>query len=254
MQIIILAGGKGTRLSEYTQEVPKPMVKIGTKPIIWHIIKYYYKYGFNDFIIALGHKGEVIKEYFYNYSKLNANLTINLKDGEVKYHNNSNLDLKVSLINTGLETSTGGRIKALEEFINKEEFMFTYGDGLSNINIPELISFHREKKKLLTMSAVHPPARFGELSIDDQSLLEDFEEKPQMQSGWINGGFFVANKKILKYINSPDEMFEREPIQRLAQEKEVAIYKHFGFWKCMDNRRDKEILTQIWEKGNAPWK
>lgn len=254
MKIIILAGGKGTRLSEYTQKIPKPMVPISSKPIIWHIMNYYSKYGFNEFIVALGYKGEIIKEYFYNYSKLNADLTINLKDGDINYNNNQNIDWRVSLINTGMNTSTGGRIKALSEYIDGDEFMFTYGDGLSNINIPELLSFHRNKNKLLTMSAVHPPARFGELTINEGNLLEDFKEKPQMQSGWINGGFFVANKKILNYINSPNEMFEREPIQRLINLSEVAIYKHYGFWKCMDNRRDKDLLTEIWEDGNAPWK
>ena len=255
MKIVILAGGKGTRLSEYTQKIPKPMVQIGSKPIIWHIMNYYSKFGFNEFILALGYKGEIIKEYFYQYSRFNSNFTINLKDGSLDYHSNNNLNWKVSFINTGLETATGGRIKAISEYVkDEEEFMFTYGDGLSNINITELISFHKKRKKFLTMTAVHPPARFGELSISDNDTLESFQEKPQMQNGWINGGFFVANNKILKYINDPMEMFEREPIQRLIKEKEVSIYKHFGFWKCMDNIRDKNTLSEIWDSGKAPWK
>ena len=255
MKIVILAGGKGTRLSEYTKQIPKPMVQIGSRPIIWHIMNYYSNWGFKEFVIALGYKGRLIKEYFYNYSKLNSNLQINLQNGNLDYLDSSNIDWKVSLIDTGLETATGGRIKRLSKYLSSEDnFMFTYGDGLSNINIKELIKCHNKQQKLLTISAVHPPARFGELSISEENLLKSFKEKPQMQTGWINGGFFIANKKIIEFIESDDEMFEREPIQRLIDEGEVNIYKHSGFWKCMDNRRDKDQLTQIWDSGNAPWK
>ena len=255
MKTVILAGGKGTRLSEYTKKIPKPMVSIGSRPIIWHIMNYYSNWGIKNFIVALGYKGNIIKEYYYNYSRLNSNLNINLSSGDIQYIDSSNIDWEISLINTGLETATGGRIKKIGKYLKSDEnFMITYGDGLSNINIKELLDSHIKQKKLLTISAVHPPARFGELSISEDNLLRKFEEKPQMQNGWINGGFFVANKKIIDYVNDDDEMFEREPIQRLINKKEVNVYKHHGFWKCMDNVRDRDQLTKIWDSGKAPWK
>ncbi len=254
MKVVILAGGKGTRLSEFTKEIPKPMVPIGGIPIIWHIMNYYAKFNITEFIVSLGYKGHIIKEYFNNYPTINSDFTVNLQSGLKQLHGKSKYDWNVTLVDTGQETLTAGRLRRIEEYVNEETFMMTYGDGLSNVNISKLHKFHISHGKHMTMTGVHPPARFGELEIDrnDNSLI-DFEEKPQLQTGWINGGFFVLNKSIFKYLKADNQMLEREPIQNLVKENQIKIYKHEGFWKCMDNRRDYEQLNNIW-LNDAPWK
>jgi len=251
MKIIILAGGFGTRLSEYTQTIPKPMAPISEKPIIWHIMKIYEKYGFNDFIVALGYKSEVIKEYFSKYSILNSNFSINLKNGDIHSHEIQSEDWNVTLVNTGLNTMTGGRIKRLQEFIGNETFMVTYGDGVGNINITELLEFHKSHKKTATVTAVRPQARFGELEILNDKV-KSFKEKPQLDQGWINGGFFVFEPKIFNLIKSDEVMLEREPLEILSRENELMAFKHEGFWKCMDTKRDLETLNELADLS-PPW-
>jgi glucose-1-phosphate cytidylyltransferase len=229
MKVVILAGGKGTRLSEYTKLIPKPMVKIGSKPIIEHIINYYEKYGFNDFIIATGYKHNVIKKYFLNKKK----------------------KLNINVINTGVETLTGSRLKKLKIHLN-QTFMLTYGDGLSNINLSKLLNFHRKKKKLITLTAVHPPARFGELSIS-RGVVTNFKEKPQLQKGWINGGYFVVEPEFLDYIDERNVMLERSPLTKAVKTKNLIAYKHDSFWFCMDTLRDKKVLDNMIKNKKSPW-
>tara|TARA_B110000971_G_scaffold161128_1_gene164686 strand:- start:110 stop:826 length:717 start_codon:yes stop_codon:yes gene_type:complete len=231
--VVILCGGLGTRLSEETQTKPKPMVEIGGKPIIYHLIKYFEFYGFNNFLIAAGYKKEIIDAYFKK-EKFNSTITV---------------------VDTGNNSMTGGRVLRIEKYIkNNDFFILTYGDGLSNINLKDLITFHLEKKKIATITAVHPPARFGELEINEQSEVKNFIEKPQVKAGWINGGFFVLSNKIFKYIDNDATIFEKEPIEKLVKEKEISAFKHEGFWKCMDTLRDKISLNEIWNEGDAPWK
>jgi len=252
MKVVILAGGFGTRLSEYTETIPKPMVRIGGKPIIWHIMKRYAKFGHKDFYIALGYKAEVIKEYFMNFHALNSNLTVNLKDGSVTTHYEESLDWNVTLIDTGLESMTGGRIKLMKKFIGDEPFLLTYGDGLSDVDIHKLIEFHTKHKKMITVSAVHPGARFGELQIND-NVVTSFKEKPQINEGWINGGYFVVNPEFLELIENEKTILEKEPLEEASRLGQLMAYQHDGFWHCMDTKRDHEALENIWLNNHAPW-
>lgn len=253
MKVVILAGGFGTRLKEITEIKPKPLVEIGEHPILWHIMKSYAANGFSEFVIALGYKGEVIKDYFINYRCHNNNLIISLKNGEIKIENERCEDWVIHLLDTGIETQTGGRIKLAADYIGNEPFMLTYGDGVSNVEIEKLLKFHHENKKLVTVTAVHPPARFGEIALDG-NLVTYFKEKPQIGEGWINGGFFVLNPGATKYINDLSTIWESEPLETLAADKQLAVYKHEGFWQCMDTFRDVKLLEKLWGEKCAPWK
>lgn len=253
MKVAILAGGLGTRLSEETTLKPKPMVEIGGKPILWHIMNIYAAHGFNEFVIALGYKGEIIKDYFLNYHHRSRNLTVQLGTGEVTIHNQEGENWTVHLLDTGHDTQTGGRVKQVAEFIGSEPFMLTYGDGVSNVNISALLEFHRKQGKLATLTAVRPPARFGHLVIESDQIIR-FEEKPQVGEGWINGGFFVLQPEIVNYIESNDTYWEREPLEQIADQGQLAAYRHGDFWQCMDTLRDVHLLEKLWQEGNAPWK
>jgi glucose-1-phosphate cytidylyltransferase len=252
MKVILLAGGFGTRLSEYTEVVPKPMVKIGGKPILWHIMKTFAHYGHNDFYIALGYKAEVVKEYFMNYRALNSDFTVNLGTGALTSHLIDEVDWNVTLVNTGLNSMTGGRIRRMHEHIGKETFLLTYGDGLSDVNLDKLIKFHKTHGKMITMTAVRPGTRFGELELDNGKVVS-FEEKPQLHEGWINGGYFVVEPEIMNLITGDEIMLEREPLVKAAKQGELMAYSHEGFWQCMDTKRDLELLTKLWEGNAAPW-
>ena len=252
MKVVILAGGFGTRLSEYTSEIPKPMVQIGNKPILWHIMKIYAEYGFKDFYVALGYKSEIIKNYFLNYKSLNNDFSINLKNGNISFYNNNGDDWNIHLIDTGLKTMTGGRLKRLQKFLKNDKFMLTYGDGLSDIDINKLLKFHKNHKKMITVTAVRPTARFGELEINSNNLVKKFEEKPQLYEGWINGGFFIFEPGIFDLIDNDATLLEREPLERAAKKGELMAYKHDSFWQCMDNKRDYELLNSYWDNG-PPW-
>ena len=251
MKVIILAGGFGTRLSEYTDTIPKPMAKIGDKPILWHIMKIFEHHALNDFVLALGYKNEIIKEYFSKYSLLNSDFSIDLKSGNMEMHQVQSEDWNVTLVDTGLDTMTGGRIKRLKDFVGNQTFMVTYGDGVGNIDINNLIKFHKSHKKLATVTAVRPQARFGELEIVDD-CVKSFKEKPQLDQGWINGGFFVLEPEVFDLISDDSVMFERQPLEELSSEENLMAYKHHGFWKCMDTKRDLEILNDLWNT-NPPW-
>lgn len=253
MKVAILAGGLGTRLSEETTIKPKPMVEIGGKPMLWHIMNIYAAYGFKEFVIALGYKGEIIKDYFLNYHYRARNLTVKLNTGEVITHDQNGEDWIIHLLDTGTDTQTGGRIKRVVEFIGTETFMLTYGDGVSNVNIPRLIEFHNRKKKLATMTAVRPPARFGQMVIEDHRVIE-FKEKPQIGEGWINGGFFVLEPEIANYIANDTIVWEKEPLEKLSSEGQLMAYPHDDFWQCMDTLRDVHQLDRLWLEGMAPWK
>jgi len=252
MKVVILAGGYGTRLSEYTEQIPKPMVTIGSKPILWHIMQSYSYYGHNDFYVALGYKSEVIKNYFLNYKSVNNDFSINLKNGKVNFQNSDELDWNVNLIDTGLNTMTGGRVKRMRDFLNNERFMLTYGDGLSDLDISKLINFHESHGKMVTVTAVRPTARFGELDIDEKNEVKKFEEKPQLYEGWINGGFFIFEPEIFNLIDGDKTLLEREPLERASNAGELMAYKHDSFWQCMDNKRDHELLKSYWDSG-PPW-
>jgi len=254
MKVVILAGGFGTRLSEETDLRPKPMVEIGDKPILWHIMKIYSSYGFNEFIILLGYKGYAIKEYFANYFIHNSNITIDLSNNSLNVEQSNSENWKVTLIDTGLNTLTGGRIKRAREIIGDAPFFLTYGDGLSDVDIQKTLDFHISSKKLITMTAVKPAGRYGALNIDKNSIVTEFKEKPKGDNSWINGGFFVCEPEVLDYIEGDDTIFEEEPLSKLAREGNLLAYKHSGFWECMDTLRDKKHLSEIWESGNAPWK
>ena len=251
MKVVILAGGKGTRISEYTNVIPKPMVPIGNFPIIWHIMKIYAHYGFTDFVVALGYKSEVIKDYFIKFNALNSDFTVDLSNGKIEIHQNKSLDWKVTLVDTGQETMTGGRLKRLKNYLDGDTFMLTYGDGLADINIKDLLNFHLANKKLVTMTAVRPSARFGELELNS-NLITSFKEKPQLKDGWINGGFFVMEKEFIDFIKDDTEMLERNPLEIVAKNNQLIAFKHKSFWQCMDNKRDLENLQKLW-KDNPPW-
>ena len=253
MKVAILAGGYGSRLAEETEVKPKPMVEIGGKPILWHIMMHYGSFGFKDFVIALGYKGEYIKKYMVDYNSLNSDLTVNLKNGKVNRHSRHKLDWKVELIDTGQGTLTGGRIKRLAPYIGNKTFMLTWGDGVSNVDLKDLLAFHRSHGKLATMTAVRPTARYGHLEFDGDRIVE-FAEKPQTKEGWINGAFFVLEPKVFDYIEGDETQWEREPLEQLAKEGQLMAYKHPSFWQCMDTLRDKYLLEKMWESGNTPWK
>lgn len=252
MKVIILAGGFGTRLSEYTEDIPKPMVKIGNRPILWHIMKTFAHYGHKDFHVALGYKGEVIRSYFLNYSLINSDFTIDLSSGAIESHKENVIDWRVSLIDTGLSTMTGGRVKRLSNYIGNEPFLLTYGDGLANINIDLLLEFHKSHGKMITVSAVHPAARFGELEMENERVAS-FQEKPQTSQGWINGGYFVIQPEFFDLIDSDATVLEREPLEKAANMGELMAYKHEGFWQCMDTKRDRDHLDELWRRKEAPW-
>jgi len=252
MKVIILAGGFGTRLSEYTDRIPKPMILIGGKPILWHIMSTYAHYGHKDFHLALGYKAEIIKEYFLNYSNLNSNFSVNLMNGRVISHQPSTLDWNINLVDTGINSMTGGRVRRLKSFIGNETFLLTYGDGVSNINIDELIKFHKQHGKMVTISAVHPVARFGELQINN-GLVESFKEKPQLNQGWINGGYFVIEPSFFELIEGDQTILEKEPLETVAKLGELMAYQHDGYWQCMDTKRDHEHLEELYASGSAPW-
>lgn len=251
MKVIILAGGFGMRLSEYTELIPKPMVKIGGKPILWHIMKTYASFDHKDFYVALGYKAEIIKEYFLNYRSLNADFTVDLGSGTVKSHQLDTVDWRVTLANTGESTMTGGRVKRMQSFISNETFMLTYGDGLADIDLDALLAFHRSHGKMITVSAVRPAARFGELKLDGERVAH-FQEKPQLHAGWINGGYFVIEPSFFDLIAGESTLLEREPLEQATKAGELMAYRHDGFWQCMDTKRDHELLESLWTKG-APW-
>lgn len=252
MKVVILAGGFGTRLQEETAIKPKPMVEIGHRPILWHIMNSYANYGFKEFVIALGYKGEVIKDYFLNYRHRASSLTVNLRSGEVVMRNGYAEDWTVHLLDTGLHTQTGGRVKRVAEFIGDEAFLLTYGDGVANVDISRLLAFHRSHGRLATITAVRPPARFGGISFNGD-FVACFEEKPQIGEGWINGGFFVLEPGVVDYIDDDSTTWEREPLERLAKDGQLAAYRHSGFWQCMDTLRDVKLLESLWQSRNAPW-
>ena len=253
MKIVILAGGRGTRLSEETVARPKPMVEIGGKPILWHIMNIYASYGYKDFLVACGYKGEMIKDYFHNFFIRNSDYIVDLRDGSLNVVNGSGLDWRIGVIDTGLDTMTGGRILRLNKWIGKETFMVTYGDGLGDIDIRSLVAFHKAHGRLATVTAVRPPARFGGLILDRDAVCE-FSEKPQTGEGWINGGFFVFEPGVLGYMTGDETILEREPLERLAAGKQLMAFCHGGFWQPMDTLRDKELLESLWASGKAPWK
>lgn len=253
MKVIILAGGLGTRLSEYTKKIPKPMVPIGNKPILLHIIESYKKYGLRDFYIALGYKGEIIKKFFIDLSKIHFEKAQELILQEEITLAMPDLNINITLVETGKETMTGGRLRRLKRFVGDESFLMTYGDGLSNIDINALIKRHKEKKKLVTVSAVHPIARFGELTLDNDGDVIAFKEKPQLQQGWINGGFFVIEPPFLEFIEDDSTILEKEPLEKAANLNELSAFLHEGFWHCMDTQRDKDFLDDLLAQGVSPW-
>jgi glucose-1-phosphate cytidylyltransferase len=255
MKTVILAGGLGTRLSEETDLRPKPMVEIGGKPILWHIMKIYSHYGYNDFIICCGYKSYFIKDYFYHYYMHSSDITVDLTSNKITYHNSTSEPWKITLVDTGLDTMTGGRIKRVQKYIGNEPFMLTYGDGVGNINIPELINFHKQNKKTVTLTAVLPDGKFGALQLNNSDDITEFREKPAGDGSWINGGFFVCEPKVFDYITKGDStIFEREPLEKLAADKQLKAYKHTGFWKPMDTLKQKIELNSLWNSDNPPWK
>ena len=255
MKVLLLAGGLGTRLSEETDIKPKPMLDIGGKPILWHIMKTYSHYGFNDFVILLGYKGYYIKEYFANYFLHQSDVTIDMSDGSMEIHNNSSEPWKVTLLDTGWDSMTGGRIKRAQDFVGEESFMLTYGDGVADINIEELVKFHKTHGKAMTMTSAQPDGRFGALNIDENNKVKEFKEKPKGDGSWINAGYFICEPKVFDYIVDGDSsVFEQSPLMNLAKDDEVHTYKHHDFWMPMDTLRDKHKLNELWSSDKAPWK
>jgi glucose-1-phosphate cytidylyltransferase len=252
-KVAILAGGVGSRLAEETQIKPKPMVEIGGHPILWHIMKHYAHYGFAEFVIALGYKGEIIKRYMVDYCRMRSNLTVDFRNGDVEVHDSYKADWTVELIDTGIDTFTGGRIKRLAPYLGNRTFMLTWGDGVSDVNLNALLKFHKSHGKLATLTAVRPAARFGHLDIDGCKVRE-FSEKPQTSEGWINGAFFVLEPGIFDYIDGDETQWEKEPLENLARDGELMAYRHTSFWQCMDTMRDKVLLESLWQKENPPWK
>jgi glucose-1-phosphate cytidylyltransferase len=253
MKVLILAGGLGSRLSEETTIKPKPMVEVGGKPILWHIMKIYSFYGYNEFIILCGYKGYLIKEYFAHYFLHMADMTIDMRSNTIEHLNNQAEPWKVTLIDTGVETMTGGRIKRVQKYVGDEPFMLTYGDGVADINLNELVEFHKSHGKLITMTSVLPEGRFGALNIDNANMVSSFQEKPKGDGSWINGGFFICQPEVFSYISGDETLFEREPLENLAREGQLFTYKHHGFWKPMDTQRDKNLMEELVEKNKAPW-
>lgn len=255
MKVVLLAGGFGTRISEESHLKPKPMIEIGGQPILWHIMKEYSSYGFNEFVICAGYKQQVIKEYFANYYLHRSDITFDFTaQNEMVVHNNVAEPWKVSIVDTGLNTMTGGRIKRVRDYIGNDTFMITYGDGVCDINIKELYDFHKKSGKLATMTAIQPGGRFGTLDIDESNTIERFSEKRKEDGGWINGGYMVIEPQVIDYIDGDQTVFEREPLERLAAEGQLQAYKHDGFWQCMDTLRDKNLLEELLEQNKAPWK
>jgi glucose-1-phosphate cytidylyltransferase len=255
MKVVIFAGGLGTRISEETETRPKPMVEVGGRPILWHIMKMYSSFGFNDFIICLGYKGYLIKEYFMHYYMHNSDLTIELKNNKVDVHYSTAEAFRVTLVDTGLNTKTAGRLKRIQKYIGNEDFMLTYGDGVSNVDLNELLRYHQSHGKVATVTAVQPEGRFGSMKINDDGIVDHFVEKPKGDDKWINGGFFVLKPQVFNYLegNMDDMMWEDEPMQKLANDQQLAAYQHQGFWKCMDAMRDKIELEALWQT-NPKWK
>ncbi len=252
VKVVLLAGGSGTRISELTQTIPKPMISVGNRPILWHIMRRYTYFGHTEFIVALGYKSEVIKDYFINYRTLNADFTINLSTGDLEEHGYDNNNWKITLLDTGLETMTGGRLKRTGKFLNNEPFMLTYGDGLSDINIDQLLNFHNSHGRMVTVTAVRPIARFGELMIDN-GIVKTFKEKPQMNQGWINGGYFIMKPEFLELIEDDQTILEKEPLEKACKMGELMAYSHDGFWQCIDTKRDLDMVTELWDRNQAPW-
>jgi glucose-1-phosphate cytidylyltransferase len=253
VKVVILAGGLGTRLSEETTVRPKPMVEVGGKPVLWHIMKTYSHHGVNDFVICLGYRGYVIKEYFANYFLHMSDVTFDLRRNEMKVHHNTSEPWTVTLVDTGDATMTGGRLKRVREHVGDETFCFTYGDGLSNVNVAEVIAFHKAQGTHATVTAVQPPGRFGVVDIEEDKIRK-FTEKPVGDGGWVNGGYFVLEPKVFDYVDGDQTTWEREPLERLAAEAQLSAFRHTGFWQPMDNLRDKILLDGLWEQGRAPWK
>jgi glucose-1-phosphate cytidylyltransferase len=254
MKVVILAGGLGTRLSEETDTKPKPMVEIGGKPILWHIMKLYSSYGFNDFIICAGYKGYIIKEYFCNYFLHHSSVTVNLANNSIDFHNSETEQWKVTIADTGVNSMTGGRIKRIQQYIGNEPFMLTYGDGVGNVNIAELLTFHKKNGKKATLTSVQPSGRFGLLNMDENNNVSSFTEKPKGDGAWINAGYFVLEPSVFSLLKDDQTIWEREPLETLAQQGELNAFKHFGFWKPMDTLKDKTDLNEMWNSGNAEWK
>ncbi len=254
MKAVILAGGLGTRISEESHLKPKPMIEIGERPILWHIMKIYSYFGVKDFIICLGYKGYLIKEYFYNYFLHSSDVTIDIANNSLEVHKRNAESWKITLVETGIDTMTGGRLKRVEKFIDNETFCMTYGDGVSNVNIHDLINFHKSNGFKATLTAVRPPGRYGNMNINSDSFVNSFIEKPSDEGGWINGGFFVLEPSVINLIKNDSISWENEPIQELVKNSELGAYKHYGFWLPMDTLRDKNNLQKLWEEKNAPWK
>jgi glucose-1-phosphate cytidylyltransferase len=253
MKVVILAGGMGTRLAEETEVKPKPMVEIGGRPILWHIMKHYAHHGFKEFFIALGYRGEMVKRFFVDYCSLSGSMTIDLSQGVVNSHDNDCEDWLVHLKETGYETNTGGRVKRLQPWLSDGTFMLTYGDGVSNVDLSKLLAFHREHGRIATVTAVRPPARFGGLLFSGNFVTE-FTEKPQIGEGWINGGFMVFEPGLFEYLKDDNSSLEVHALERLAADQQLAAYNHGGFWQCMDTMRDKRLVEKLWQQGNAPWR
>ena len=254
MKVVILAGGLGTRISEESHLKPKPMIEIGGMPILWHIMKYYSSFGYNEFIICLGYKQYMVKEFFVDYLLHTSDFTINTQTGDMDIHNKTTEDWKVTLVDTGLETMTGGRLKRIKDYIDGDTFMLTYGDGVANVDLDKLISFHNDHKKLLTITTVSISNQKGVLNVNADGIIDSFREKQKDDEALINGGFMICDKKVLDYIDGDDTSFEKEPINKLVSEKQVAAYNHTGFWQCMDTHREMKYLCELWDEGRAPWK
>jgi glucose-1-phosphate cytidylyltransferase len=253
MKVVILAGGMGSRISEETDVKPKPMVEIGGRPILWHIMQHYSSYGYNEFVIALGYKGHYIKRYMIDFGTEESDLTVSIGSGDVLRHGNRRPQWTVDLVDTGLHTMTGGRIRRIKPYLNGSRFMMTWGDGVSDVNLDELLKFHKGHGKLATVTAVRPPARFGCMTIEGNRVVE-FTEKPQTSEGWINGAFFVLEPGVFDYIDGDETIWEKAPMEKLARDGQLMAYHHSGFWQCMDTLRDKRLLESLWESGQAPWK
>lgn len=254
MKVVLLCGGLGTRISEESHLRPKPMIEIGDKPILWHIMKIFSAYGFTEFILCLGYKGYMIKEYFANYFLHNSDVTMDLATNTLDIHRSSTEPWKVTLVDTGLSTATGGRIKRIQKYVGNDTFLLTYGDGVGDINITKLVEYHRKNNKYATITAVQPPGRFGALALTDDCTVTSFQEKPRGDSAWINGGFFVLEPAIFDYIADDDMLWEKEPLSMLASEGQLQAYRHFGYWKPMDTLRDRTALEERWQSGQAEWK
>lgn len=254
MKVVLLAGGFGTRMAEYTETIPKPMVEVGDRPILWHLMNVYAHHGFKDFGVALGYKGQVIKDYFARFHNAHADFTVDLGSGKLEHHERQkSYDWRITLVDTGLNSMTGGRVRRMRSYIDGQRFMLSYGDGLADVDLKKLLAFHKKHGKMVTVTAVHPPARFGELDLQGDQVVT-FKEKPQTSEGWINGGFFVMEPGFLDMIEADETILEREPLERVAAMGELVAYKHHGFWKCMDTARDRNTLEELWKNGTAPWK